>query len=61
MDAVLERVGRAQSGPCAPRLAPLGTPSAQAPTQAPVDEKPPGRTIAYEQLQRVWQLGSDVK
>jgi glycerol transport system substrate-binding protein len=61
MDAVLERVGRAQSGPCAPRLAPLGTPSAQAPTQAPVDEKPPGRTIAYEQLLRVWQLGSDVK
>jgi glycerol transport system substrate-binding protein len=57
MDRVLEQLGRQQQGPCAPRLAP---PQPQ-PAQAPVNEKPPGRTIEYERLLRIWQLGSDAK
>lgn len=57
MDRVLEAVGRVQPGACAPRLA-LATRPASEP---PVNERPPGRTIAYERLLRVWQLGSDVK
>jgi glycerol transport system substrate-binding protein len=57
MDAVLERLSRSQSGPCAPRLAPVRS----RPADPAVNEKPPGRTIDYEQLLRVWQLGSDAK
>jgi len=57
MDRVLEQLSRSQPGNCAPRLA---AQRSQAPEPV-INEKPPGRTIAYEQLLRVWQLGSDAK
>ena len=56
----------ARQGPCAPQLrAPL--PEAQwralsgAAQARLANEKPGGRTIAYERLLRIWQLGSDPK
>lgn len=66
MDAALQRIGRSQLGPCAPQLRePLpeaqwrALPGAARPRLA--NEKPPGRTIAYERLLRMWQFGSDAK
>ncbi|MBH9578179.1 ABC transporter substrate-binding protein [Inhella proteolytica] len=66
MDASLARLARSQNGPCAPRLrerlseAQWQTlPGAARPRLA--NEKPPGRTIAYERLLRMWQFGSDAK
>jgi glycerol transport system substrate-binding protein len=66
MDGALGELARSQRGACAPQLrAPL--PEAQwralpgaAQARLP-NEKPQGRTIAYEWLLRTWQLGSDPK
>ncbi|WP_138858313.1 ABC transporter substrate-binding protein [Inhella inkyongensis] len=66
MDGALGELARSQKGPCAPQLrAPL--PEAQwralpgAAQARLANEKPGGRTIAYERLLRIWQLGSDPK
>ena len=66
MDASLAQVGRSQFGPCAPQLRERlpeaewrALPGAAQPRLP--NEKPPGRTIAYERLLRMWQFGSDAK
>jgi glycerol transport system substrate-binding protein len=66
IDTSLGRLAQSQQSPCAPQLrAPL--PEAQwralpgAAQARLANEKPAGRTIAYERLLRVWQLGSDAK
>ncbi len=66
MDASLARLARSQKSPCAPQLRERlseaqwqALPGAARPRLA--NEKPPGRTIAYERLLRMWQFGSDAK
>jgi glycerol transport system substrate-binding protein len=64
MDRTLGQLERSQISPCAPQLAAersdwAALPGAAQPRLA--NEKPPGLTIPYERLLRVWQLGSDPK
>ncbi|GAA5173223.1 ABC transporter substrate-binding protein [Niveibacterium umoris] len=66
MDEVLGQLERVGMAACPPKLAPPRDPefwfkAADGPRRALANEKPPGKTIDYDKLLRIWREGGDSK
>ncbi|MBQ1783717.1 MAG: carbohydrate ABC transporter substrate-binding protein [Gammaproteobacteria bacterium] len=66
MDEVLGQLERVGMATCPPKLAPLRSrehwfKAADGPRRALANEKPPGKTIDYDKLLRIWREGGDSK